>query len=1040
MKTTLLPILPVLAGIASGGPLPDLLFHAPFDGSAVAAVAKGGADPVRAEGIEFAESRFGQAVRLTRAADSALEYSAPGNLIQERGSVSFWFKREWNDLGYGPDDRYIARAMFANPTPKGPRNGSGELWFWNYGDELRVDPGDVRDSYCTWRAPFGTLASWHLFTAAWNERGVKMYVDGRFLDGTRDSFSPIRRALYENEGVLEFARETFDVFSVGGRDGTEQFDGLIDELRIYAAPLTPEQVREIYLRDVSADLVVTDPYAVEGRPGSVTARTETAPGVDLSGFRYILRDKEGKTVAEFREKVSGEPAELSFDLAAGEYLLSVTDGKRFLGGTAVIVFAAGNPYLLSDGAARPGVPENLELVQELKLDSVPPPDRFRSVGEVAVKHLGDTPFLEAGSTYGDRFALRLKLDPAASLHCVEIDYPDDTKRTADIIIQHPNHEFGDYEMQVGYAAGGEYRNTGRILTHSCLLWSSTPETALEAMTAKAGEPAAVAAVRVYRVKGAALPPARIGGADEHRHFALYFEDPSLASDFSLHATGSDPAMLETFLNRVAAGMKYTGEDTLAYPGAWYQGLMGRDGGYNPHGHAPYFLDAFYTKFDAEGLFLVPTMNVNTIPVPDGLITKKSLEDGSLHPSVVAIQRDGRVNSRWHGSPPGFNFYHPEVRNYILRMVDTLIGQGAPHPSFKGVCLHLTRHCLMWFGDEESGYNDYMVDAFAKAKGLTIPADRADPLRGRTYYEWIRANAWEDWIQWRCDVVTEFYAEVARRLAAARPDLKLWVNSYMPTGAGHPDFMKPEYIQQANRCCGLDGPALSRAAPNLILCQSMVPADYRKGEPGWYPSPEAREWQGGMYLQPGYYSLLRGADFPWVNQHDRYWESAIGRGAGGKPTLSCDWLRECVWRVTTINPSGFNALRHFAVPFRHHDVLGLSKGGFLIGTYGMEETLAPFVQAFRALPPVVFDDVPPATVAEDNLVRVRAKEYKGRSYFYAVNTGVNPVSVKLTVPAGTRDLVSGQALAEKTASADVTLDLGPYEFRSFDAPSGRPAIP
>ena len=73
---------------------PTLLFRVPFDGTATATVARGAAEPVRAEGLEFGPGRFGQAVRLTAAAKSALAYAAKGNLDVRRGSMSFWLKRD----------------------------------------------------------------------------------------------------------------------------------------------------------------------------------------------------------------------------------------------------------------------------------------------------------------------------------------------------------------------------------------------------------------------------------------------------------------------------------------------------------------------------------------------------------------------------------------------------------------------------------------------------------------------------------------------------------------------------------------------------------------------------------------------------------------------------------------------------------------------------------------------------------------------------------------------------------------------------------
>ena len=118
---------------------PELLFHVPFDGSPDAAFAKGSAKPVWAKGLEFAEGKRGQAVRLTKKAKSELDYAATGNLVQERGTVSLWFKREWPDNGRTADGKEIWRMLFANPAPKkSPRIGSGQLMFWWWADRLRA--------------------------------------------------------------------------------------------------------------------------------------------------------------------------------------------------------------------------------------------------------------------------------------------------------------------------------------------------------------------------------------------------------------------------------------------------------------------------------------------------------------------------------------------------------------------------------------------------------------------------------------------------------------------------------------------------------------------------------------------------------------------------------------------------------------------------------------------------------------------------------------------------------------------------------------
>lgn len=1015
---------------------PELLFRAAFDGTAEATVARGAAKPLRENGLEYGEGKTGKAVRLTAKAKSVLDYAAAGNLVPECGTVCMWFKREWPDKGRNPKGGEMWRTMFSNPSPKGfPRVGSGQLWFWWRGGRLRAEQSDDDDAYAAWNG--SSLADgWNHLAVTWDEPGVRIFVNGKQVHSVSDGASPMRTALQPVD-VPSFSRQRFESFGVGHLDGDLQFDGLIDDLRIYSAPLGEEEIRNLWRSAETVELKAYGCYALAGVPGEVSVSATSPVGRDISKLAYCICAADGKVVSRYKTPVSDKTAKLKVNLPAGSYSLRTTDGSCFYGSVPFTVLRADNPYELSGAAAEaalsaPGRLANIELETELMLDVEPPADIFRATGRTQVKKLGGVPYLEAGSRKGDRYALRFDISTNTPLHLFEIDYPDDAKRTADLIVQRARRPGGDYTMQVGYATGDEYPNTGRMLTHRCLYWASEPDVALVAMTARANAPAAIAAVRIYRVKNGALPPETIrepkpADGGWKRSFALYFEDPAIGYDFA--SDGHQTECLDDLIDRTAAFMKFTGQNMLAYPGAWYHGLIGER--YNPRAHAPDFLSAWYAKFDREGLMLVPTLNVNTMPVPEGLVTRESMSDGSLHGSVIAIHSTGKPNwGGWHNTPPNFNFHHPKVRKHIAAMIDELVAQGKGHPSFKGVCLHLTRHCMLWFGDEASGYNDYTLAAFAKAKGIRIPVKKDDPMRGKAYADWLRANAWEDWLQWRCDEFANFYAGVARKLAAARPDLKLWINSSVTADVSNPDFTRPDYMERANRACGLDRDRLTAAIPNLILCQTLVPADYRHRHEDRYPTPEVRAHQRVLDTLPGFYSLLKGARYPWVNQHDRYWESPIGRGS----TLSCDWLTECTWRVSTINPGGFHALRHFVLPLRYGDVLGMSKGGFLIGTYGMEEVLVPFMQAFRALPAVVFDDA-----GGTETVKLRHKDFDGKSWFYVVNTDMKPARVRLSVPERTRDLVTGEQVSGPRSSETLDMELGPYEMRSYAAPDGLPSL-
>ena len=98
----------------------------------------------------------------------------------------------------------------------------------------------------------------------------------------------------------------------------------------------------------------------------------------------------------------------------------------------------------------------------------------------------------------------------------------------------------------------------------------------------------------------------------------------------------------------------------------------------------------------------------------------------------------------------------------------------------------------------------------------------------------------------------------------------------------------------------------------------------------------------------------------------------------------------------------------------------SKGGFLVGTYGTENVLVPWMRAFRALPAVKMSDC-----GGDDLVKLRTADFRGRRYFYALNTDSRERVVRFDFPDGTTDVLSGR----RVSGAD-DLRLQPYELRSY----------
>ena len=943
--------------------------YIPFDGKAEAASAKGDSKPIRCSGVEYAAGIKGQAVKLSAKNRPVLQYHFENNVDPRRGTVSMWICRD-------PAAADSGRWLFASPVPLDARLGTGALHFWIWGDKLRIDTGDDYDSHLCSLLPDD--GNWHHVAAVWHELGSSVWVDGG-------------RAEFEwgggigNAGVFERATRpyafssfgsegAFSSFFIGSQNGHGAFNGLIDEVRIFSQALDDEAIKRM-----------ASEYAVPQKKTQV-------------------------------------------DYAA----LSAARGRT-------------NPYLAAP-LSRAGFPGETELVCELNFDrkgleKLKASNRFDAVGEYRFGRLGDVEYLEVGSKADDRVAVGFKLQEGEPLYCFEIDYPDDAKRTMDVIVQdafYPNYEskrMQNYQMQVGVMTGGDWPVSNRIRTHRTVYWAGSTDAVVQFMTAREGVPAAVAAVRLYRIVKKALPEAAIREPPRKngwgRTIGWYYEDPSINYDFSVPDYAAAPEVALDMADRAAALMKYTGLNILAYPGTWYGGMIAP--GYNPARHAPEFLRAFYERFDLAGLGVVPLINQHDKREDPGLFNYDMVSDGSVHATAVGVRSDGRPGAGFVKSPALFNICHPRIQDYYRRMVERFIADGVGHPSFKGVGVHFKPSSMCWLGSLEGGYNDYMIEAFERDTGIKVPVGRSDPMRGKSYAQWLLANKKEEWIQWRCDKVTGFWVEIARRLAAARPDLKLWIQNIANLDPSMDRFTASDYMRRVAREGGLDREKFAREAPNVIMGQTSLPADYRFSNPGWhYKTPADLEHQRTAHNLPEYWDFLRGAAYPLAHQHDRYWESAAGdrtRNRNPDRHFKADWFRETRWRVSTINAAGPYAMEHFAVPLRFGDVLGYTKGGYLIGTYGMENYLAAFAQAFRALPPVVMNTLP----GGGEKLRLRHVDYDGRSYFYIVNTGMEPARVRLRFPAGTENLVTGWKSGEKP----VTVSLSPFELKSYSAPSGRP---
>ncbi len=1023
---------PLWGQTASTDPVP--LFKLNFD-QGFEAVAKGGGAPTNTNLPELVEGISGKAALFKQG--KVLRYLEKGNLDKQRGSISMWIRACVNGNGTATADAMMAPQPALRHTllkEDGPNKvGSNALWFWlnagNGGSGVRFDVRDPQDSYYyvadilnDWRE-----GEWHHVVATWDvEKGTQLYVDG-ILGGERF--------------ISKWTTKDYDAFFIGAIDeaGNQPWGAAIDEVTIYDRPLTAEQVRTEYAKfgKYSMRLRPVDPYLTAGQPDTLkiafTSPAQTPQ--TISSIRYKVADADGKTV------LSGSANDLSVNGNATALLsipaLVKTQGVYgltldYVDGEAPKSFQAKITAVAKKESAPVGGTRT--LVAEVDAAKQEPAAASGNT-EVVTSPMGA--YREAGKAMRDRFLMEFKVKDVGAPYLAVITYPDDKPRTMEVMLQDLEGT-NDYQAQTGVFTGDEYALSNKLREHSFVFWPHSTKQSLIFMTAEEGHPAAVKDIKIYRLDQIAVSPVKgvFHGSVPARDIGIYYEDCVFNQNFGL------PPGQEGFaksIDRMLDYMQSFGQNTLCYPIVWYNGPLygtlvenrepdtgGDIGGDRPHpkGFPAYFakrLAARGMKFNA-GLHIhwLPSLNPYTITDIERV---KAGEE-----TVANVRCDGKIWwGHWHGADQNFNPIDPRVLGAVKAIVNEIGERYGSEPGFEGVTFVMPRPKLFQFGSIESGYNDINLRGFQQETGVTIPPYSAgNPDRFKASYQWLMANpeAKKAWIDWRCRKLHDHYKSIADALTARRADLKITLNYFLPVAAEGrvSDYLSAPAVE-AMKEAGID-PALYAHDANIVMSYTLVPAEHRWKRSLSEKFPAVADRRTAM-LAPEAVASFEHLPQTSVVLHDRYWEDPIGKTKPLPGIADAPKAKECTWRVSTLNGGGYNSMETYAAAVNDSDPQKIAKGGFLIGTYGMEKELLPFSAAFRALPAVRFDDVQ----SVEDPVRVRQKVVDGHLYFYALNRLPVPVTVKIALM-GKGNIEEPATGAIIPSASQLTVELPPFGLRSF----------
>lgn len=431
--------------------------------------------------------------------------------------------------------------------------------------------------------------------------------------------------------------------------------------------------------------------------------------------------------------------------------------------------------------------------------------------------------------------------------------------------------------------------------------------------------------------------------------------------------------------------------------------------------------------EESGIKLLPI--ITSLSVPEGKFgfTRDSMQ----------MDRHGELTTFFSTRPPLPDPLRPEVQALLIRNIREILDQCGTSPAVIGVGFRVNGKIGLCYGgstlgksDRYTGYSKWDVAQFERDTGIDVPS--MDP----TPYEWLHANCWQQWLDWRCERTRQFWLECRDVVSDVRDDLTLYISCDMPseTPAWNIYWPQGETPLDCWRYHGVD-PRMFAQEPGILLQRGMmIAADRYFTRRGQYArNVEAMK---RFHYAPGVAELYEGAEGNACELYHNYWEE-FGVFKIGE-------FRTEFWGAATMYPLRRGYFEPIAFSLATTNCHTLNLFSWERGSFGHEHDLRMFSRAFRALPVGEGQDATALIQGDAHGLWVR----RFSSRIAVLNNTGRPRTVKLRyapeLPAGSdlvefgaSEIIVAQAATART-NLPVELPLKAYELRvlgSTPSPTG-----
>ena len=633
-----------------------------------------------------------------------------------------------------------------------------------------------------------------------------------------------------------------------------------------------------------------------------------------------------------------------------------------------------------------------------------------------------------------------------------MDYPDDKKRNFTISLV--DEAVNPYALDSGIITGGKLPLSNKIQTTQLYFYARTNNPRLLFLNWHSNQKIAISQIRVYKISSKL--PALLTQKSE-RQFGSYFEEPlRFTTYFGALPKSSEWGEIKKTADRWAEWSQFIGTNVWVQSIANYQSMMWPSlvlPGYIPSEEDNFGLIGSSSLKDPMQkdlirlLLLTAEKNnisfIGELAMPMSGFIKQALDirfggngdisRNSTETPWLTVSDRGTIGSD-SGFDPYFNPIHPKVQQWVTDLITELANRYKDSSAFSGLAIRLMSWSFSsWqaFPSIHWGYEDYTINLFVKETGIQIPASTGTD-RFKQRYEWLTKNHYNEWVNWRCNKIKNFYVKLSNILQTARPDLKLYIDAFGPDYSTADWGQNGGWSQRAVKIntlgwsyvikeAGID-PAMFKSLPNIVLNNSFTYQPGVKATGNTAIQQENVEWQEVNDPAAVLATTKSNGDgeenaVQFINNYMEYGFPVKNIGYSKLLRNSSDKL----YIAGTLYPSDKLIVSRYINAMADGNITFMSDGG-LGYILGQPTQMQPFLKEYLSLPKIGMKKL----IGTGNPVALWYGKKSTENYYYLVNRSDKTVNIKITFTNGSSSI----QLTSNAAIDTNNISLAPYSLMAL----------